>query len=196
MWQRAYAVARQWWLEADGYVDWPALPEETVFEGEQLGRWVVAQRASFPRLESDRQDLLTAIGIEPDPALVAAKADGGGQAEDLPRGPLRPGPDRSGAVRRAGGPCAGAQTGEGTAQHLASTTAVEAKCAGGGQRCHLLPTQVVGQVMPARPLCLASRCRAGRLLPCSWVVRRPGAERVSPYRRTRAHPGCPGEWSR
>ncbi|MFJ1709905.1 hypothetical protein [Kitasatospora sp. NPDC088346] len=41
-WQRAYAVARSWWLEADGRVDWARLPLDTVFEGEQLGRWVQA----------------------------------------------------------------------------------------------------------------------------------------------------------
>ncbi|MEV6212800.1 Helicase associated domain protein [Kitasatospora sp. NPDC051914] len=51
VWQRAYSVARQWWLELDGQVDWAVLPEETVFEGEQLGRWVVAQRAGWPGLE-------------------------------------------------------------------------------------------------------------------------------------------------
>ncbi|MFD7982510.1 helicase associated domain-containing protein [Kitasatospora indigofera] len=50
------------------------LPLETVFEGEQLGRWVVAQRAGWPALEADQQDLLAAIGIEADPELVAAKA--------------------------------------------------------------------------------------------------------------------------
>ncbi|WP_030277336.1 helicase associated domain-containing protein [Streptomyces sp. NRRL B-24484] len=44
-----------------------------MFEGEQLGRWVVAQRAGWPGLETDQQDLLTAIGIVPDPELVAAK---------------------------------------------------------------------------------------------------------------------------
>ncbi|MEV6212548.1 helicase associated domain-containing protein [Kitasatospora sp. NPDC051914] len=73
VWQRAYSVARMWWLELDGRVDWAQLPEETVFEGEQLGRWVVAQRAGFPGLEQDQQDLLTAIGIEEDPELVAAR---------------------------------------------------------------------------------------------------------------------------
>ncbi len=72
-WQRAYATARQWWLESDGRVDWPALPLETVFEGEQLGRWVLAQRAGWPGLEEDQRDLLAAIGIEADPELVAAK---------------------------------------------------------------------------------------------------------------------------
>jgi len=72
-WQRAWATARQWWLEADGQVDWAQLPKETVFESEQLGRWVLAQRAGWPGLETDQQDLLTAIGIEPDPKLVAAK---------------------------------------------------------------------------------------------------------------------------
>ncbi|MEW1913857.1 helicase associated domain-containing protein [Kitasatospora sp. NPDC085895] len=45
-----------------------------MFEGEQLGRRVLAQRAGFPSLESDQQDLLTSIGIEEDPELVAAKA--------------------------------------------------------------------------------------------------------------------------
>ncbi|WP_431683789.1 helicase associated domain-containing protein [Kitasatospora sp. KL5] len=73
-WQRAYATARQWWLEADGRVDWAALPEETVFDGEQLGRWMKAQRAGWAGLEPDQQDLLTAIGIEADEELVAAEA--------------------------------------------------------------------------------------------------------------------------
>ena len=73
-WQRAYATARQWWLESDGHVDWTVLPESTVFEGEQLGRWVQAQRAGWPGLEEEERDLLTAIGIEEDQELVAAKA--------------------------------------------------------------------------------------------------------------------------
>ncbi|WP_431675962.1 Helicase associated domain protein [Kitasatospora sp. KL5] len=73
-WQRAYGVARQWWLESDGQVDWARLPESTVFEGEQLGRWVVAQRAGLPGLEGEQQELLAAIGIEADLELVAAKA--------------------------------------------------------------------------------------------------------------------------
>ncbi|MFD5463065.1 Helicase associated domain protein [Kitasatospora sp. NPDC127059] len=72
-WQRAYAVARLWWLESDGRVGWTTLPEDTVFEGEQLGRWVRAQRAGWPDLEEDQRDLLTAIGVEPDAELVAAK---------------------------------------------------------------------------------------------------------------------------
>ncbi|MFE5586251.1 helicase associated domain-containing protein [Kitasatospora sp. NPDC056531] len=45
-----------------------------MFEGEQLGRWVRAQRAGWPGLEADQQDLLAAIGIEADAELVAAKA--------------------------------------------------------------------------------------------------------------------------
>ncbi|WP_371484251.1 helicase associated domain-containing protein [Kitasatospora sp. NBC_00315] len=45
-----------------------------MFEGEQLGRWVLAQRAGWPGLEEDQRDLLSAIGIEADPELVAAKA--------------------------------------------------------------------------------------------------------------------------
>ncbi|MBV6701910.1 helicase associated domain-containing protein [Kitasatospora aureofaciens] len=73
-WQRAYATARQWWLESDGRVDWTVLPVETVFEGEQLGRWVQTQRAGWPGLEDDQQDLLAAIGIEEDQELMAAKA--------------------------------------------------------------------------------------------------------------------------
>jgi hypothetical protein len=73
-WQRAYAAARQWWLEADGRVDWTVLPQDTVFEGEQLGRWVQAQQAGWPGLEPEQRDLLSAIGIERDQELVAAKA--------------------------------------------------------------------------------------------------------------------------
>ncbi|MEV7190022.1 Helicase associated domain protein [Kitasatospora sp. NPDC093102] len=73
-WQRAYATARLWWLESDGLVDWTALPLDTVYEGEQLGRWVRAQRAGWPDLAEDQQDLLAAIGIEADAELVAAKA--------------------------------------------------------------------------------------------------------------------------
>ncbi|MFF4345464.1 helicase associated domain-containing protein [Kitasatospora sp. NPDC001540] len=73
-WQRAYVAARTWWQEADGRVDWPALPAETVFEGEQLGHWVAAQRGAFADLEHEQQDLLLAIGIEEDPALAQAAA--------------------------------------------------------------------------------------------------------------------------
>ncbi|MEW1914563.1 helicase associated domain-containing protein [Kitasatospora sp. NPDC085895] len=73
-WQRAWATARMWWLDSDGQVDWTQLPVETVYEGEQLGRWVLAQRAGWPGLEDDQRDLLTSIGIEGDPELVAAKA--------------------------------------------------------------------------------------------------------------------------
>ncbi|MEV4561534.1 helicase associated domain-containing protein [Kitasatospora sp. NPDC049285] len=74
-WQRAYAAARTWWLECDGEVDWAHLPESTVFEGENLGRWVVAQRAGqHPNLAEEQQELLAAIGIEAEPELVAAKA--------------------------------------------------------------------------------------------------------------------------
>ncbi|MEV7028147.1 helicase associated domain-containing protein, partial [Kitasatospora sp. NPDC093558] len=61
-------------LESDGLVDWTVLPLDTVFEGEQLGRWVQAQRAGWPALEEDQRDLLSAIGIEEDQELVAAKA--------------------------------------------------------------------------------------------------------------------------
>ncbi|MFF3068827.1 helicase associated domain-containing protein [Kitasatospora sp. NPDC057936] len=73
-WQRAYATARRWWLESDGRVDWATLPEDTVYEGEQLDRWVRAQRAGWAGLEEDQRGLLTAIGIEADSELVAAKA--------------------------------------------------------------------------------------------------------------------------
>ncbi|MFE7531812.1 helicase associated domain-containing protein [Kitasatospora sp. NPDC057542] len=73
-WQRAYATARLWWLDTDGLVDWTALPVDTAFEGEQLGRWVQAQQAGWPALEADQRDLLSALGIEADAELVAAKA--------------------------------------------------------------------------------------------------------------------------
>ncbi len=73
-WQRVYATARQWWLEADGRVDWAALPAGTVFEGEQLGRWVKAQRAGWADLDQEQRDLLAAIGIEEDQELAAARA--------------------------------------------------------------------------------------------------------------------------
>ncbi|MQS16035.1 hypothetical protein F7Q99_28285 [Streptomyces kaniharaensis] len=73
-WQRAYTTARQWWLESDGLVDWTTLPQDPVYEGEQLGRWVKAQRAAWPDLAEDQQDLLAAIGIGADAKLVAAKA--------------------------------------------------------------------------------------------------------------------------
>ncbi|MFI9788530.1 Helicase associated domain protein [Kitasatospora sp. NPDC051984] len=73
-WQRSYAVARQWWLESDGRVDWAQLPLETTFEGEQLGRWVRAQRAGWAELHQEQQDLLAAIGIEEDQELAAARA--------------------------------------------------------------------------------------------------------------------------
>ncbi|MFJ9523442.1 hypothetical protein ACIRPK_35045 [Kitasatospora sp. NPDC101801] len=45
-----------------------------LFEGEQLGRWVLAQRAGAPGLEMEQQELLAAIGIEAEPELVTAKA--------------------------------------------------------------------------------------------------------------------------
>ncbi|MEV0537439.1 helicase associated domain-containing protein [Kitasatospora sp. NPDC050463] len=72
-WQRAYAIARQRWLESEGHVDWAQLPVETVFEGEQLGRWVQAQRAVWTGLDEEQRDLLSAVGIEEDPKPVAAK---------------------------------------------------------------------------------------------------------------------------
>ncbi|MGF6914300.1 hypothetical protein P3T36_006403 [Kitasatospora sp. MAP12-15] len=74
VWQRTYAVARQWWLESDGCVDWTVLPVDTVFEGEQLGRWAKAQRAGWAELDQEQQDLLSAIGIEEDQELAAARA--------------------------------------------------------------------------------------------------------------------------
>ncbi|MFE7530914.1 helicase associated domain-containing protein [Kitasatospora sp. NPDC057542] len=73
-WQRAYATARLWWLESDGLVDWTVLPQDTVFEGEQLGRWVKVQRAGWPALEEEQRDLLSAVGIEEEQELVAARA--------------------------------------------------------------------------------------------------------------------------
>ncbi|GAA2813776.1 hypothetical protein GCM10010441_43120 [Kitasatospora paracochleata] len=73
-WQRAHVVARQWWLECDGRVDWAALPVETDFEGEALGRWVRAQRAGWAGLDQEQQDLLTAIGIAEDQEPAVARA--------------------------------------------------------------------------------------------------------------------------
>ncbi|MFC9330823.1 helicase associated domain-containing protein [Kitasatospora sp. NPDC057015] len=58
---------------SDSLVDWTTLPADTVFEGEQLGRWMQAQRVSWPGLEEDRRNLPTAIGIEADPEPVAAR---------------------------------------------------------------------------------------------------------------------------
>ncbi|MGW2376008.1 helicase associated domain-containing protein [Kitasatospora sp. NPDC001683] len=58
----------------DGLVDWATLPVDTVFEGEQLGRWMMAQRAGFAELDQEQQDLLTAIGIAEDQELAAALA--------------------------------------------------------------------------------------------------------------------------
>ncbi|MEV6207258.1 hypothetical protein [Kitasatospora sp. NPDC051914] len=75
VWQRIHGVARSWWLESDGQVDWAQLPEETMFEGEQLGRWVRAQRAGFAELDQEQQDLLApAVGIEEDQEPAAARA--------------------------------------------------------------------------------------------------------------------------
>ncbi|MGW2255703.1 Helicase associated domain protein [Kitasatospora sp. NPDC001660] len=73
-WQRVYATARLWWLDCGGQVDWTVLPADTVYEGEQLGRWVKAQRAGWAGLDQEQQDLLAAIGIEEDQELAAAKA--------------------------------------------------------------------------------------------------------------------------
>ncbi|MFE9427065.1 Helicase associated domain protein [Kitasatospora sp. NPDC006697] len=73
-WQRCYAVARVWWLAAEGRVEWARLPVGTVFEGEQLGRWVREQRAAWAELVEEQQELLTALGIEEDPGLAAERA--------------------------------------------------------------------------------------------------------------------------
>ncbi|MET8630883.1 Helicase associated domain protein [Kitasatospora sp. NPDC004669] len=73
-WQRTYAVARQWWLEADGRVNWTTLPVDTAFEGEQLGRFVHRVRAEWPDLVEEQRELLMAIGIEEDQELTAARA--------------------------------------------------------------------------------------------------------------------------
>ena len=112
-WQRAYAAARQWWLESDGRVDWPALPLETVFEGEQLGRWVLAQQAGWPGLEEDQQDLLAAIGMEADLELVAAKEAAEAKPKLSRDGPVRPRPGSAGPVRGAGGARPGAPGAQG-----------------------------------------------------------------------------------
>ncbi len=65
VWQRTSSAAQQWWLESDGRVDWAHLPLETEFEGEQLGRWVRAQRAGWAELDQEQRDLRgTLAGIE------------------------------------------------------------------------------------------------------------------------------------
>ncbi|WP_344640893.1 hypothetical protein [Kitasatospora cystarginea] len=74
VWQRTYSVARQWWLDSDGRVDWAQLPLETAFEGEQLGRWVRSQRAGWAELDQEQRDLLTALDIAEDQELAAARA--------------------------------------------------------------------------------------------------------------------------
>ncbi|MFI9789115.1 Helicase associated domain protein [Kitasatospora sp. NPDC051984] len=73
-WQRSYAAARAWWLACDGVVDWPALPVDTSFEGEPIGRWVRAQRGGWTALAGEQQDLLLALGIEADAELAAEAA--------------------------------------------------------------------------------------------------------------------------
>ncbi|MGF1430018.1 Helicase associated domain protein [Kitasatospora sp. LaBMicrA B282] len=72
-WQRGYATARLWWLAADGRADWPAVPLETEYEGEQLGRWVATARAQWSELAEEQRDLLAALGIGEDPDLAAAR---------------------------------------------------------------------------------------------------------------------------
>ncbi|MGA5699877.1 Helicase associated domain protein [Peterkaempfera bronchialis] len=72
-WQRTYAAARQWWLACDGRVDWPTLPADTTYEGQPLGRWIATQRATWPDLDQEQQELLMALGVQEDPGLVAAK---------------------------------------------------------------------------------------------------------------------------
>ncbi|GAA2274236.1 hypothetical protein GCM10010430_70280 [Kitasatospora cystarginea] len=72
-WQRTYSVARVWWLESDGRVDWATLPLETAFEGEAL-RWVRAQRAGWAELDQEQQDLLAALDIAEDQVLATARA--------------------------------------------------------------------------------------------------------------------------
>jgi len=41
-----------WWLEADDGMDSAPLSVGTVFEGEQLGRWIAAQRAVWASLKA------------------------------------------------------------------------------------------------------------------------------------------------
>ncbi|GAA3043054.1 hypothetical protein GCM10020229_62870 [Kitasatospora albolonga] len=74
IWQRSYAVARMWWLEADGQTDWAGLDVGLQFDGEERGRRVRAQRAAFAGLKQERQDLLAALGIEEDQEPAAARA--------------------------------------------------------------------------------------------------------------------------
>ncbi|MFE2352514.1 DEAD/DEAH box helicase [Kitasatospora cineracea] len=73
-WQRTYAAARAWWLACEGRVEWPALPVDTDFEGEPIGRWVAAQRGAWAQLDGEQRELLAALGIEEDVALAAEAA--------------------------------------------------------------------------------------------------------------------------
>ncbi|GAA2842927.1 DEAD/DEAH box helicase [Kitasatospora paracochleata] len=74
IWQRHYAAARMWWLAADGLVQWEDVGEDVVYEGVGLGRWVRVQRAGWDGLVEEQRELLAALGIQPDPELVAAWA--------------------------------------------------------------------------------------------------------------------------
>ncbi|WP_435818877.1 helicase associated domain-containing protein [Kitasatospora cineracea] len=74
-WQRTYAAARAWWLACEGRVEWPALPAETEFEGEAIGRWVAAQRGAWAQLEEEQRELLAALGIAEDQVLAEQAAE-------------------------------------------------------------------------------------------------------------------------
>ncbi|MFJ1709461.1 helicase associated domain-containing protein [Kitasatospora sp. NPDC088346] len=73
-WQRAYVGARPWWLESDGGPTGRPSRWRPSFEGEQVGRFMVRVRAEWPALEEEQRDLLSAVGVEEDQELVAAKA--------------------------------------------------------------------------------------------------------------------------
>lgn len=74
-WQRLYTAARLYAEESSGTVNWvEEMADHVTFQGEALGRWVLAQRAGWAELTDGQRELLDAIGIGPDEAAVAARA--------------------------------------------------------------------------------------------------------------------------
>jgi hypothetical protein len=73
-WQRFYTTARLYAEAASRPINWAKeMTEETVVDGEPLGRWVQAQRAGWAELVDGQRELLDAIGIGPDEAAIAAR---------------------------------------------------------------------------------------------------------------------------
>ncbi|MFE6867712.1 hypothetical protein ACFVFS_14220 [Kitasatospora sp. NPDC057692] len=79
-----------------------------MYEGEQLGWRVQAQRADWPGLEENQRDLLTAICIEEDQELAAVKAAASAKPKVSRGGRFAQGLAALRPVRRAGAECPGA----------------------------------------------------------------------------------------